>query len=150
MGSGNDQLKCTYEELKMKNKIIFVVVSLAVLMMALQMPLSAHCQIPCGIYGDETRFKLMAEHITTIEKSMKLIDSLGKKSPVNYNQIVRWTVNKESHAAELSQMLNDYFLAQRIKHPGKGDKAKYRKYLESLEIIHQLIFYDRFYLTVFK
>ena len=33
----------------------------------------SHCQIPCGIYNDQMRFDTIAEHITTIEKSMKLI-----------------------------------------------------------------------------
>jgi len=28
----------------------------------------SHCQVPCGIYGDDTRFTLIGEHITTIEK----------------------------------------------------------------------------------
>ena len=37
----------------------------------------AHCQIPCGIYGDEMRFQMLEEHITTIEKSMKLIGELS-------------------------------------------------------------------------
>ena len=32
--------------------------------------LSGHCQIPCGIYDDEVRFKLMREHVETIEKSI--------------------------------------------------------------------------------
>ena len=37
----------------------------------------SHCQIPCGIYGDEARFNMITEHITTVEKSMKLIESLS-------------------------------------------------------------------------
>ena len=39
--------------------------------------LYSHCQVPCGIYGDPTRFQLMAEHVTTIEKSMKLATDLA-------------------------------------------------------------------------
>ncbi|MDY6953871.1 MAG: superoxide dismutase [Ni], partial [Thermodesulfobacteriota bacterium] len=34
---------------------------------------SAHCEIPCGIYDDQMRIDMIAEHITTIEKSMKQI-----------------------------------------------------------------------------
>ena len=30
----------------------------------------AHCQIPCGIYGDELRVQMMAEDIRTIGKTM--------------------------------------------------------------------------------
>jgi nickel superoxide dismutase len=29
------------------------------------------CEIPCGIYDDEMRINMIAEHITTIEKSVK-------------------------------------------------------------------------------
>ena len=58
----------------------------------------AHCQIPCGIYNDEVRFTLMQEHVTTIEKSMKLIVELSEDPKENANQLVRWTVNKEEHA----------------------------------------------------
>ena len=29
-----------------------------------------HCQIPCGIFDDETRIELMKEHVVTIEKSI--------------------------------------------------------------------------------
>lgn len=36
----------------------------------------AHCQIPCGIYDDAARFKALAEHITTIEKSITEIGTL--------------------------------------------------------------------------
>ena len=34
----------------------------------------AHCQIPCGIYDDKMRFTMMAEHVTTIEKSMNQME----------------------------------------------------------------------------
>ena len=30
----------------------------------------AHCEIPCGIYDDQTRVQLIHEHIGTIEKAM--------------------------------------------------------------------------------
>ncbi|MBD3267287.1 superoxide dismutase, partial [bacterium] len=49
----------------------------------------SHCQIPCGIYGDDLRFSLMKEHITTMEKSMRLIKELSADNPdLNTNQIV--------------------------------------------------------------
>ncbi|MGY8688987.1 MAG: superoxide dismutase [Ni] [Verrucomicrobiales bacterium] len=61
----------------------------------------AHCQIPCGIYDDAARFKALAEHITTIEKSITEITALSGKdklTPTEQNQLVRWVSNKESHA----------------------------------------------------
>ena len=39
----------------------------------------AHCEIPCGIYDDHLRIKLIAEHLTTVEKSMNRILALQKE-----------------------------------------------------------------------
>ena len=72
----------------------------------------AHCQIPCGIYNDEARFILMKEHVATIEKSMTQIETAA-----NQNQTVRWVMNKDKHADELTKIVTYYFMAQRIK-PG--------------------------------
>jgi nickel superoxide dismutase len=57
---------------------------------------NAHCGIPCGIYDDQLRTQLIAEHATTIEKSMKQIMALSKANPTNTNQLVRWVTNKEN------------------------------------------------------
>lgn len=40
----------------------------------------SHCQVPCGIYDDPVRFDMIAENITTIEKSMKQITDFRKKT----------------------------------------------------------------------
>ena len=77
----------------------------------------AHCEIPCGIYDDQARINMILEHITTIEKSMKQIQSLEKEKNINFNQIVRWIMNKEQHATEIQTMVAQYFMTQRIK-PG--------------------------------
>lgn len=74
----------------------------------------AHCQIPCGIYGDATRFTIIEEHITTIEKSMNQINELSG-SAENSNQVVRWVMNKDQHADEIAEIITKYFLQQRIK-----------------------------------
>ena len=108
---------------------------------AASLPLFAHCQVPCGIYDDQMRIKLIAEHITTIEKAMKQIKELSKKTPVNYNQIVRWVVNKEKHAEEIDSIVTYYFLTQRVKPADKKDTAKYAEYQEKLELLHHLLFY---------
>ena len=39
---------------------------------------SAHCEVPCGIYDDTMRLDQIAEHVKTIEKSMNQINALGK------------------------------------------------------------------------
>jgi len=100
--------------------------------------LGAHCQVPCGIYDDEARFKLLFEHIATIEKAMKEISSLSAQAPVNYNQVVRWVMNKEQHAEEFSEILSYYFLAQRLIPRAAGEEGR-AAYLEQLELCQRLI-----------
>ena len=53
------------------------------------------------------RVKMIAEHIQTIEKSMKQVVELGSQTPVNYNQLVRWVNNKEHHADEYNLAENE-------------------------------------------
>jgi len=101
----------------------------------------SHCQIPCGIYDDEARFNSMAEHITTIEKSMKLIDSLSAQEKPNMNQIVRWVNNKEVHADEMSNIITYYFMAQRIKIPPEGDTKAHSAYVKNLTLLHEMLVY---------
>ena len=103
----------------------------------------AHCEIPCGVYGDDTRFKLLEEHLTTIEKSMKKIIEL-QKTEGNANQLVRWVHNKEVHAEEFGHIVTQYFLRQRIKTsktPGKPDLTN-KKYLKQLILLHELYVYS--------
>jgi nickel superoxide dismutase len=92
----------------------------------------AHCEIPCGIYDDQLRTKLIAEHATTIEKSMKQIMELSKAKPVNYNQLVRWVSHKEAHASEIQHLISQYFLTQRIKPDQKN-------YTEKLTVLHKML-----------
>ena len=103
----------------------------------------AHCEIPCGIYGDNTRFVILEEHLTTIEKSMTKIIELSKKGG-NKNQLVRWVQNKEQHADEFGHIVTQYFLRQRIKPsktPGKPDLSR-EKYLKQLVLLHELYVYS--------
>ena len=90
----------------------------------------AHCQIPCGIYDDQTRIHLMEEHVATIEKSMKQIEAAA-----NQNQTVRWVMNKDAHADKLSEIATYYFMAQRIK-PGCDD------YAVKLGQLHEILVYS--------
>ena len=100
----------------------------------------AHCQIPCGIYGDETRFVTLREHVTTIEKSMQQITEVGKAEAPNWNQLVRWVSNKDEHADALSEIVTYYFMAQRIKPPAAdADDAAKAKYQTELGILHRML-----------
>ena len=99
----------------------------------------AHCQIPCGIYGDDTRLTLLAEHITTIEKSMKQINALSSEKELDLNKIVRWVNNKDEHADKISEIVTYYFMAQRVKSVEETDKKAYKAYLKKLAILHKML-----------
>ena len=94
----------------------------------------AHCEIPCGIYDDAMRLEQIAEHIKTIEKSMNQIRALSKETQVNYNQLIRWVTNKETHANEIQHIATQYFMTQRI-------KPDAQKYQEKLRVLHHMLIY---------
>ena len=102
----------------------------------------SHCQIPCGIYGDPARFDMIAENITTIEKSMKMITELSKQSKPNMNQIVRWVQNKEKHADDISHTITYYFMAQRVKPIDKTKGKAYEEYIKKLTLLHEMLVYS--------
>lgn len=116
--------------------------SALVLMTALGPMVYSHCQIPCGIYDDPARFDMIAEHTTTIEKSMKQITSLSKQNKPDMNQIVRWVQNKEQHADELSHIVTYYFMAQRIKLVGDTKSKAYQEYIRKLTLLHEMLVYS--------
>ena len=103
--------------------------------------LSAHCQVPCGIYDDPARFAMLEEHVTTIEKSMKRIQALSKEGEKNWNQLVRWINTKDDHADEFSHIVTHYFLAQRIKPVDASRKEDYAKYVRELTELHGMVVY---------
>lgn len=103
---------------------------------------NAHCEIPCGIYGDSIRVSLMLEHINTIEKAMINIDKLSNSDEINYNQIVRWVVNKEEHANKIQEIVSQYFLHQRIKPVDATNKMEYEKYLNQLSKLHEILVFS--------
>lgn len=102
----------------------------------------AHCEIPCGIYADSVRITMIREHITTIEKSMTQIMELSEADDPNYNQLVRWVVNKEEHAEKLQHIVSQYFLHQRIKLVEKSNSEAYEKYQTHLELLHKMLVYS--------
>jgi nickel superoxide dismutase len=117
----------------MKKSMYVLMLTLLTLTFAIS-PAGAHCQIPCGIYDDQLRAQLIAEHATTIEKSMNQIMELSKATPgpSNYNQLVRWIANKEEHAAEVQEIVTAYFMTQRI-------KPDQEKYAEKVIVLHKML-----------
>lgn len=98
----------------------------------------AHCEIPCGIYGDRLRFEQLREHFQTVEKSMNQIDALQEEDEINYNQLVRWINNKEEHANKIQEIVYQYFMNQRIK-PVDDNGDEREDYLRQLEYLHRLL-----------
>jgi nickel superoxide dismutase len=80
------------------------------------------------------RIEMISEHIGTIEKSMNQIMKLQKENPQNFNQLVRWIMNKEDHANEIQEIVSQYFMTQRIK-PDAKDYAK------KLGLLHEMLIY---------
>jgi nickel superoxide dismutase len=118
--------------MKMKKSILTLTVLLLVLISA--HTAWSHCEIPCGIYDDQMRMHMIAEHIRTIEKSMNEILKLQKEDPRNYNQLVRWIMNKEDHANMLQEIVSQYFMTQRI-------KIEDDDYANKLMVLHKMIVY---------
>ena len=108
------------------------ILALAAVVMTITPRAWSHCEIPCGIYDDQARVRLIAEHISTIEKSMRQILELQKAEVVNYNQLVRWVMNKEKHATDIQTIVSQYFMTQRIK-PGAD------QYDRKTAVLHQML-----------
>ncbi len=115
------------------------VILLPLILLTLHGSALSHCEIPCGIYGDEARFATIAENLKTIEKSMNQIIQLSADPGKNMNQLVRWVNNKESHADHIREIAAQYFLAQRIKAPAGVDPTAHKAYSEKLALLHQII-----------
>lgn len=118
-------------------KIIFTVLLLVAVGI---LRIAAHCEIPCGIYDDPMRIKMLSEHILTIEKSITEIKAIEAADSKNYNQLIRWVTNKDTHATELQNIVSQYFMAQRIKPVEQGSPG-YDKYIRELTLLHQLSVY---------
>ena len=94
---------------------------------------NAHCQVPCGIYGDQRRFEEMLEDVATIAKAITQINELAEKSDaLSHNQLARWVATKEAHASNIQKVIADYFMAQRIKSTNEN-------YIKQLTAAHDVI-----------
>lgn len=118
----------------MKNALLATLVVFSLLSTA---QVSAHCQVPCGIYDDNNVIQAMHTDWVTIEKATKMIEELSADPAKNAHQLTRWIMNKESHAQSLQDTVLNYFLAQRLK-PTTED-AEAEAYLEKLQLCHNVI-----------
>ncbi len=118
---------------------IKVSILLLLLSMASYTKLSAHCEVPCGIYNDMLRVELLMEHFTTIEKSMTQINKLSNEENKNYNQLVRWINTKEEHANKIQNIVYQYFMSQRISIKKEDDRKARKKYISQITLAHKLL-----------
>lgn len=109
----------------------------AVLSFAISPSVSAHCQVPCGIYDDDNVISSMHTDWVTIEKAGKEIVKLSENPGENAHQLTRWIMNKESHAQSIQDKVLNYFLAQRLKLP--ENEADKELYLKKLALCHEII-----------
>lgn len=80
-----------------------------------------HCEVPCGIYGDQRRFESMLEDTETIAKAAaQIIELSSKDDALSHNQLARWVATKETHATNIQQTISQYFMTQRIKPDAEG------------------------------
>lgn len=122
-------------------KVLLSLVVLSISLLLFTQPAFSHCEVPCGIYGDEMRFDMISEHIKTIEKSMKMIKKLSEEKNINYNQLVRWVNNKEKHSQEIQSIVYQYFMTQRIRPVHEKNTEEHRRYIRQLTLLHEMLVY---------
>ncbi|MCF7791603.1 MAG: superoxide dismutase, Ni [Victivallales bacterium] len=115
-----------------KSVLLLLIICLITLV---QMPVLAHCEIPCGIYNDRMRIKMIEEDIFTVKESMNAITELEKDEHSHSNQLVRWIMNKDVHASKIQKVVWQYFMTQRI-------KPEQKKYTNMLSLLHQMLVYS--------
>lgn len=126
--------KKTEKEVKMMKKLWSAAIAIMVTTFLYSGLAAAHCEIPCGIYDDEMRLEMISEHITTVEKSIHQIKDLANDKDKDYNQLIRWTNNKEQHATKIQHIVSQYFLTQRI-------KLEDKQYDKKLAALHRMLVY---------
>ena len=113
----------------------FTLSLMAILFVIPAQSILAHCEVPCGIYGDQRRFEDMLEDQETIAKAItsmeELLPNLGGDL-LSINQVGRWVATKESHATKIQHTIAQYFMTQRIKASGE-------RYQEKLTAAHAVM-----------
>ena len=115
------------------NKLALSALAAVIASAAFYSTADAHCEVPCGIYGDQMRFEMMLEDTKTIAKAMDQVNKLSSSTDaLSHNQIARWVLNKEKHAEKIQHVIGQYFMAQRI-------KANDPKYVDKLTKSHAVM-----------
>lgn len=85
--------------------------------------LSAHCQMPCGIYHDDIVYDLIDQYVETMYKGISVLNNSKFSNPSERNAFVRWVMEKDKASDQAAKLISEYFLQQKIK-PGESDTTK--------------------------
>jgi len=77
--------------------------------------LSAHCQMPCGIYHDKMVFNGLMEDVQTLEKGISVLTETSMDTIEGHNKATRWIVLKEQVCDNVASVVVKHFLQQRVK-----------------------------------
>lgn len=103
------------------------------LVLCYQAVLTAHCQMPCGIYHDNMVFDEIDQYVETMYKGMTELSEHDARTSKEKNNFVRWVLEKENESDNIANLITAYFLQQKIK-PGEDETAK------RLASAHKLLF----------
>lgn len=85
--------------------------------------LSAHCQMPCGIYHDDMVFDQIDQYVETMYKAISILKENKSQTPKDRNEFIRWVMQKETASDEAAGIITKFFLQQKIK-PDEDDTVK--------------------------
>lgn len=85
--------------------------------------LSAHCQLPCGVYHDDLVFDQIDQYIETMYKGVTVLTDTKFSTVGERNETIRWVLQKDHASDEAAHTIMTYFLQQKIK-PGEADTEK--------------------------
>lgn len=85
--------------------------------------LSAHCQMPCGIYHDNMVYDQIDQFVETVYKGITVLNDSKFSTVRERNEFVRWVGEKERACTDVSHLILTFFLQQKIK-PDESDTVK--------------------------
>ena len=94
--------------------------------------LTAHCQMPCGIYQDAMIYDLIDQYAETMVKAVTVMNQSKFETVRERNEFMRWVMEKEKESNDTSQLITTFFMQQKIK-PGEPDTQK------RIEAAHKLL-----------
>jgi nickel superoxide dismutase len=108
-------------------------VAVFISIMSIDNNLTAHCQMPCGIYHDDMVFAQVNQFVETMHKGISVINQSKFVSISDRNEVIRWVMQKDKDSDKMAELILTYFLQQKIK-PGEPDTVK------KLVAAHHLLF----------